>query len=222
MPPEGPDRPDTRFESGNKRKPRLGNYIDWKVQRLRLDTPRLEKLDRDTLKEKSDGTFLWVHLAISDLERIDAHDDAHDKRVARALKALPRDLPEVYDRILRKIKHSNAAERAKFVLQFVVAARRPLTVDELGKAYAIHRRSDVASDGDNVPTGEDIPRDIYDCCEPCVSFDKETNTVSFVHRSAKDFLLGVNHNDDEAADTFNSANDFFGRQCPQAPACSFA
>ncbi|OAQ60148.1 ankyrin repeat domain-containing protein [Pochonia chlamydosporia 170] len=167
-------------------KPDLDRYIDWKVEGIK-GSQNVQDLVRDNLKKKADGTFLWVHLIMHDLEGEDFGAD--EERATTALKLLPQGLPEVYDQILRKVKQRDQG-RAKFVLQFIVAARRHLTVDELDMAYAIHT---MARDSDHVPVRQDIRPNIYDCCEPIITFNVKTNTVSLVHQSAKEFLLKLDH-----------------------------
>jgi hypothetical protein len=49
---------------------------------------------------------------------------------------LPNTLNDVYDKILRQIKKSDVKD-TKFILRCMVAAQRPLTVDELAMAYAL-------------------------------------------------------------------------------------
>lgn len=174
----------------------LRKYVDAKVKELKLHTGysiKLLDLISSTLKVKAEGTFLWVHLIISELDQ----GPGDDQHVAVVLQALPSTLQEVYRWILNKIKRRNA-ERAKFVLQFVVAARLPLTINELDMAYAVHGRPDLANKGAKLPGLEDIQRNIYECCLPLVNIEEKTGTVNLVHQSAKDFLLGATN--DKKAD----------------------
>src|SRR2546421_723416 len=106
----------------------LARFINDRVRDLydgEEDTGDLEKTVRDTLTSKAEGTFLWVSLVLKDLKK---EDD--EETVSQKLRDLPRDLNEVYQRILSRIGPEHV-DKAKFVLQCMAVARRPLTTREL-------------------------------------------------------------------------------------------
>ncbi|KAH8723511.1 hypothetical protein GQ44DRAFT_828125 [Phaeosphaeriaceae sp. PMI808] len=148
----------------------ISKYIQYKVDRLEYAQDLKEEISA-RLSKQAEDTFLWVSLVLLQLSNAESTDES----IRKTLKALPRGLDEVYDGILSQIQRSQA-DRAKFVLQWVAVARRPLTVDELDSAYALWSGKRITN--------------AYKCCEPLVQVD-ENKTVNLVHQSAKDFLLSV-------------------------------
>jgi ankyrin repeat protein/Cdc6-like AAA superfamily ATPase len=163
----------------------LSLFIDDRVRDLykgEEGTDDLEKMVRDALTDKVGGTFLWVSLFLKDLDK---NDD--EETVSQKLRNLPGDLNEVYQRILNRIKLEDV-DKAKFVLRCMAVARRPLTRDELAMAYGMGPGN---WKGDRSPEEKNLGRwkHCYQCCEPLVYLDDHSQTLNFVHQSAKDYLL---------------------------------
>jgi hypothetical protein len=135
----------------------LREFIDIKVTEISEQNdwiPSLKNSIQGALINKAGGTFLWASLILKELEKTDK-DQIRDK-----LNELPPDLYHLYDTILSGIKRTDAAQ---FILQFMVAARRPLTQRELGMAYVLKmgRREDSLSLEDQL----DESKDIYAVCK---------------------------------------------------------
>src|SRR5467141_1495 len=149
-------------------------YIDHKVSQLvslRSDQA-LQKQVRDRIRDKSDGTFLWVALVIEELRQVLGRD------MLKTLKDMPSGLTLVYDRMM---KHINQLQR-QYSLYCLVAlgaatlAYQPLHLRE------IHV---VAGLQDEVKDLEDLERIINMCGSFLTIRD---NYVYFIHQSAKDYL----------------------------------
>ncbi len=146
------------------------------------------KLKQDiqtALSEKAEGTFLWVSLVLEDISKVTAFFMVRGK-----LQSLPLSLSEVYSRILDNIKKEDV-ENAKFILSWVITARRPLTVDELAMARAL---GPEGWDKNIIPTADTLNelKDGFKFCEPLVYLDDVTQTINLVHQSVKDYLLEEN------------------------------
>jgi len=176
-----------RIDSG-KINADLFEYIRTKVDELstRKRYPSILKFDiQNALSEKAGGTFLWVSLVLEDISKA-----AVLSQVRKRLQSLPSSLSEVYSQILDKIQKEDV-ENARFILQWVVTARRPLTVHELAMARAL---GPERWDKNTVPTADTLDElnDGFKICEPLVYLDSDTNTINLVHQSAKDYLLEEN------------------------------
>ncbi len=176
-----------RIDSG-KINADLFKYIRTKVDELstRKSYPSILKFDiQNALSEKAEGTFLWVSLVLEDISKA-----AVLSQVRKRLQSLPSSLSEVYSQILDKIQKENV-ENARFILQWVVTARRPLTVRELAMARAL---GPERCDKNIVPTADTLNElnDGFKICEPLVYLDSATKTINLVHQSAKDYLLEEN------------------------------
>ena len=112
----------------------ISNYIQIRVNELlvKKNYPQnLTQYIQDVLSKKAEGTFLWVSLVLHELSKITVIS-----KVRRILESLPSGLHEVYTRILYNIPEEDM-ENARYILQWVVTARRPLTIDELAMARAL-------------------------------------------------------------------------------------
>jgi len=135
---------------------------------------------RDKLIKGADRTFLWVSLIFKILNSSHA---ASPKRFLDTINTLPSGLDTVYEKILGD---SCDREEAKRILQLVVAATRPLTLDEMNIALAI--QSDHKSIEDLKPyrlyTVETTVKEI------CGLFVKVIDSkIYLIHQTAKEFLM---------------------------------
>lgn len=163
----------------------LSNFIEAKIEQLPARfSAKTKDMIRVALMDRAGGTFIWVSLVLMDISKT-----KRSEAVSEKLHKLPRDLNEVYVRILRDIDEDDVTD-ARFILQCVTVALRPLTVQELSTARMIGRGhwNEV-----HAPRREDILvyEDGWRCCGPILSLnsDGETRTVNLIHQSAKDFLL---------------------------------
>jgi len=111
--------------------------------------------------------------------------------VRRTLEELPESLDETYERILREIRKPNQ-EHAHRLLQCLVAAVRPLRVEELAEILAF----DFNAEGAGTPRlnpdwrWEDQEEAVMSACSSLVIIVKDGNSriVQFSHFSAKEYL----------------------------------
>ncbi|CAI7590492.1 unnamed protein product [Penicillium glandicola] len=136
-----------------------------------------------TLRDKSDGMFLWASLCI---EEICAQNCDHD--ILEALKHLPQSLAELYDRKLRRVREERVAEQAMKILQYCGAVKRPLTVTEYREALSLSLEQ-KGFDRGKVPN--DMDR-IINGCYGLTFVDEEEDTIHYVHSSVKERLFITN------------------------------
>jgi ankyrin repeat protein len=154
---------------------------------LTIGDPALEVEIKNALSKGAQGMFLWVALQIQSLCGMKT-----DRAIREALADLPKDLSETFARILRKSGISDPSLQAK-TLQIVLAAQRPLTIDELRQALSV-------TPGDTDWDPSQMLNNIYSalaCCGCILLVDEEELTVRVVHHSVKQYMLngldGVNH-----------------------------
>ena len=112
--------------------------------------------------------------------------------VRRILEELPESLDETYERILREIKKANKAHACR-MLQCLVAAVRPLRVEELAEILAF----DFSAEG--IPKlnpdwrWEDQEEAVMSACSSLVMVLKggDSRVVQFSHFSVKEFLMST-------------------------------
>lgn len=150
-------------------------YIKFKVKEL-IQRNSYEKVEQDAVQRNLEcnahGTFLWVALVCRELLNVDGWE-------ARGLsQEIPPGLEPLYRRMIAQISHSKRSKLCKEVLAVASVARRPLSLQEMSALVA------------GGPSDYSKPERWVSIVEDCGSFlTLRDNVVSFVHQSAKDFLV---------------------------------
>ncbi|KAK6956257.1 hypothetical protein Daesc_001531 [Daldinia eschscholtzii] len=166
----------------------IDSYINTEIDKSRvLKSPEIRDLASKTLHDGSQGMFLWVKLMIGDLCR-----PSSEAETIQRLHNLPRGLQKAYQHLFLQLVEDldNLDLRfAKRLLAFVIAARRPLKLEELQYVQALASKSDSKMLHE-LPLEayiiEDIVGKVLRTCGSCI---KITDGVIFLsHISAKEFL----------------------------------
>ncbi|KAG9229224.1 NACHT and ankyrin domain-containing protein [Amylocarpus encephaloides] len=124
------------------------------------------------LEDRGDGTFLWVDLALEEIMRYQPQD------AELVLAQLPGDPNDLYCRVLQSIPQ-NMISLAIAILRWVLAARRPLMVHELGAALLLlnYQSSDTRA----------LTLQGISACGSMLTV-QEDDTVQITHNSVIDLL----------------------------------
>jgi hypothetical protein len=123
------------------------------------------------LKTNANDTFLWAALVCQNLE------STAKRHVLKKLSTFPPGLGSLYERMMDYIRHSDDAELCKKILAVTAVVYRPVVLKEL---MVLVEASDDIADTDSM----------HEIIKLCGSFLTLRNgTISFVHKSAQDFLL---------------------------------
>ena len=137
----------------------------------------------ERLIHNADRTFLWVSLI---LKMIEDSARVSKKALEDMISSIPSALDAVYDKILQQ---SSDHKHARKLLHIVVAAIRPLTLDEINVALFIRPNNRSHDDLDLEPSIDSTVKDL------CGLFVRVIDSKVFlVHQTAKQFL--VNNPDD--------------------------
>ncbi|KAJ5707365.1 hypothetical protein N7488_007166 [Penicillium malachiteum] len=120
----------------------------------------------------SQGTFLWVALVCQSL------DGTPPRQAINMLQAFPPGLNALYGRMVDKVRQSQDAELCKQILAIMSTVFRPITLSELTSFLKLP---------DNDVDGQDSLSQIIALCGSFLTIRE--NTITFVHQSAKEFLL---------------------------------
>ncbi|KAK9439939.1 Ankyrin repeat-containing domain protein [Metarhizium brunneum] len=133
------------------------------------------------LISNADWTFLWVSLILQMVE-----ESARVSRTALndIATTIPGTLHAVYDKILRQVSNDEASRK---LLHIIVAAVRPLSLEEMNVALNITRCDHSNEDLDLEPS---IHSTIKELCGTLVKIVK--SKVYLVHHTAKEFLTRSN------------------------------
>ena len=148
----------------------------------------------------AEANFLWVSMVLGAMVGLHSQPASFND----FLDSLPIGLNGIYDKILQGIHAQNAA-KARQVLSWVVAARRPLRLSELNEAINI---------GEPGSTSKGLllsPHDLLNTCGPFVVVAKD-NVVRLVHSSARDYLLSK-HEAMPHWNSFRQAHELIANVC---------
>ncbi|KAF4636392.1 hypothetical protein G7Y89_g1706 [Cudoniella acicularis] len=125
------------------------------------------------LLSNANDTFLWVALVCQELAR----PEVRRRHTLAKLRAFPPGLDHLYRRMMNQICDSEDAELCKRILAVVSIVYRPVTLDELA---CFINMSDGVFDDESLT-------EIIGLCGSFLTLRERT--ISFVHQSAKDFLV---------------------------------
>ena len=108
-----------------------------------------------------------------------------DSLILAALRDLPRDLPETFERILSKTTEADDIDLGRQIFRWVSVAKRPLTVEELREAVGTKPLQEAWNDSTYI---NDMKKAVASCGN-LVFIEEEQQTVHFTHSSVKQYLL---------------------------------
>jgi hypothetical protein len=155
-------------------------YIEHEISRLILikHNPTLKGQVHEQMRQKANGTFLWVALVVKDLR--DRQDAEYEDplSILTLLLEMPSGLPALYSRMLDQIGRleGDTPKLCQNILSIMALAFRPLNLAELGI---------LADFGSHLTNGPALERLVNKCGSFLTIRDR---TVYFVHQSAKDHL----------------------------------
>ncbi|KAF8536548.1 hypothetical protein BDD12DRAFT_918318 [Trichophaea hybrida] len=139
----------------------------------------VKALGKHKLVKGADRTFLWVSLILKILKD---PQPTSESELHEILNNIPSDLDAIYEKVLRG---SREPQKAKIILQIVVAATRPLTLNEMDIALAI--RPGHKSIEDLKPNRLFIQNIVKDICGLFVKIID--SKIYLIHQTAKEFLI---------------------------------
>ncbi|PHH49970.1 Vegetative incompatibility protein HET-E-1 [Ceratocystis fimbriata CBS 114723] len=151
------------------------SYIETKVDQLSTEKDYDEATRNgvlEHLKKNSGGTFLWVALVCGELSK----PGIQQRHTLRKLVSFPAGLDSLYERMIEQMNMSEDAQMSREILATALVAYRPLTLKELRALV-----QDLGTLKDKEIT------EVIASCSSLLSLQHAV--VSFVHQSAKDYLL---------------------------------
>ncbi|KAH7076307.1 beta transducin-like protein HET-D2Y [Paraphoma chrysanthemicola] len=149
-------------------------YIDHKLSQLEtLQEASLRDQVRCELRQKANGTFLWVALMMQELEMPESWDPL------AVVQEAPAGLDRLYDRMMNSIQRLKAktVESCQRLLSTAVVAYRPLSLTEMGSLRGLQSPATALAD---------TVRRVVTLCGSFLTIRNEQ--IYFVHQSAKDYL----------------------------------
>ncbi|KAH7550903.1 hypothetical protein BM1_10276 [Bipolaris maydis] len=165
----------------------ITNYVETE---LKIGKSKIAQQVRAELQEKASGIFMWVVLVVGILNK--EFDDGQVYALRQKLKAIPRDLHELFRDILTRDSHNK--DRLVLCIQWVLFAKQPLSLEQLYHALllSIDPGAILEWDPEEI-TKDDIKRFLLKSSKGLAeaTVSKEPR-VQFIHESVRDFLLKEN------------------------------
>ncbi|EPE05936.1 ankyrin repeat-containing protein [Ophiostoma piceae UAMH 11346] len=125
-------------------------------------------------------TYLWVHLT---LDWINKEIGLRNSDIRDIALHLPQTVDDAYEKILSRIPDSDRGEAEK-LLHIIVAAARPLTLQEIDEAVAVEHHHQ--SHNELSLRGDHIDKYVRDICGLFVTIID--SRIYLLHQTAKEFL----------------------------------
>ncbi|KAK4141539.1 WD40-repeat-containing domain protein [Dichotomopilus funicola] len=151
--------------------------VDWLATRNKYGNETRATIER-YLSANAHNTFLWVALVCQELANIS------DWEAEEVLTTFPPRLDALYRRMMGQIYNSRRAKLLQRILAVISVVYRPITLDELPA---------LVDTLDSVSGNYEALAEIVGLCGSFLTLRERT--ISFVHQSAKDFLLKQAHNE---------------------------
>ncbi|KAK6358719.1 hypothetical protein TWF730_008042 [Orbilia blumenaviensis] len=159
----------------------VGIFIKDRILRLWPNEHEdFRKRVQNKLTEKAGGTFLWVALALKDLQERKIIHRRIDL-ILRKVEEMPGSLSGLYGQMLAQLDglDSEDSKLCRIILSTVSLAYRPLQLAELQSLTELENES---------KTGLDILNNLVKECGSFLTI--RNSTIYFIHQSAIDFLIG--------------------------------
>jgi hypothetical protein len=163
--------------------------IDDKVKKLSRLSPDDQKKIAQRLKQMENRTYLWLYLTFNIIEK---RRSQHSRRVdiEGLLSKLPSAVTDAYEQILNQ---GADEERTRILLQIVLAAERPLTLNEANEilTLAFQTQEDPITTHAQLCSekwpADTFPSAVRNMCGLFLSIHE--SKLYFIHLTAREFLL---------------------------------
>ncbi|KAJ5865176.1 uncharacterized protein N7529_007092 [Penicillium soppii] len=164
-------------------------------------SPELHYRIEQQLLQMEHRTYLWLHLAIDDIRTTfkDSLQPSED-----SITLIPPSVNAAYEKILCRVP-AGLMDRVKKILEIIVAARRPLTIQEMAMALGIatSSRSLVTIQAGLDPIGLDGKLRRW-----CGLFVFTNNSkIYLIHQTAREFLIEKENSSNPNSAYWNSLTD---------------
>ncbi|KAL6790252.1 hypothetical protein GGI42DRAFT_337068 [Trichoderma sp. SZMC 28013] len=155
----------------------IGERVD-DLAKKKNYSDKLKREVTDLLRDKAEGTFLWVGLACEELR------GKPSKNAIQFLQDMPKGLISLYANLLKTATEDETSEcvAIRRILSFVVVSFEALSVEALSEACQLHQ------DEPDMDTRLQYTRDQIASCRLLVVVSDEK--VQLLHQSVRDFLTG--------------------------------
>lgn len=153
----------------------IETFVRSRMELLPIDSEEEKRQLACKIVAKSSASFLWARLVMDELEGVYGYES-----INAVLQGIPEGMLSYYQRTITDMAQNKREKHiAKAILSWVVTAARPLSTAELSEALKL----DINV---RLPSAKTA---IEGLCGQLVLVDQNTNLVSIVHTTAREFLM---------------------------------
>jgi hypothetical protein len=149
-----------------------------KISKLRQLPTSMRVALETRLVSRADGMFRWVQCQLDGLRKIRTH-----RELDHAIRTLPVDLFETYDRALNRIPEQDH-DHVICIFKWLVGSQRPLNLQELAEAIAIDPCKLQLDPADRFMD----PEEILELCGSLITVQPD-GIIALAHFSVREYLL---------------------------------
>ncbi|CAG8103036.1 unnamed protein product [Penicillium salamii] len=158
------------------------------AEKAALSQTTEQRLEQQLLQMEH-RTYLWLHLAINDIQSTLEDSLRPDEE---PIQLIPRSVDEAYEKILSQVP-SRQVDIARKILQIIVAARRPLTTAEMAMALGIATSPQAQTAATAGLESSQIEKKLRRLCGLFVFINN--SRIYFIHQTAREFLVKKSNSD---------------------------
>ncbi|KAJ5729634.1 uncharacterized protein N7483_004142 [Penicillium malachiteum] len=152
------------------------------AERAKLSKATEQRL-RQQLLQMEHRTYLWLHLAIDDIESMFKYSI---RPTEEQIQLIPQSVDKAYEKILSRV-HPGQVDTARKILQIIIAARRPLTTAEMAMALGIATSPQAQTAAEAGLESFHIDKKLRRLCGLFVFI--KNSKIYLIHQTAREFLV---------------------------------
>lgn len=160
---------------------------------LRLPSHIQKRLEEQLLLMEH-RTYLWLYLAMDDIRTVFRHSLQPEEE---SIQLIPNSVSAAYAKILRRVPLDKVSD-VRTILQIIVAARRPLTIQEMAMALGIAKMSSSQCSQSPSRVGlnlDGLDEKIRQLCGLFVFINN--SRIYLIHQTAREFLTDIASRSDD-------------------------
>ncbi|KAI3318736.1 hypothetical protein HD806DRAFT_510815 [Xylariaceae sp. AK1471] len=157
-------------------------FVESRLRDLMEERESLQISDRvvedivDIMTNKADGMFLWAKLVLDSLSEVDSVRELH-----AAITSMPRELPQLYARILQAFARDGRTDKVMRILTWLVLVKRPLKRHELLHGVSVTPETPLVTKWDV------LDGSVIDKCKPLVE-ELPDGSIALIHFTVEEYL----------------------------------
>lgn len=169
-------------------------------------SPEIQQRLEHQLIQMEHRTYLWLYLAMDDIRTTFRNSLQPEEE---SIQLIPGSVSAAYAKILNRVPPNKASD-VRLILQIIICARRPLTIEEMAIALGIARRTHFRTAAKTQLNPDGLDLKIRQLCGLFVFVNN--SRVYLIHQTAREFLMNRSYYHEWSVD-LNEAEELMSEVC---------